>query len=953
MRFYLSKNNILNIKTLEELKECEKSNDKNILKDLLKYYKLIDDYDGISRIITRKDLDKDSNIDFINYYRCIYYDYKNNKFMFDKYMYILSDLYKLKFKISKVNEVFKLSEIFEEDILPNLSLYLKSDKYLVYELYSCYYIVTKKEIELVEKKLKKDIEKIIKKDEINIHEFFFIDFLLTIYVNLYHLSYSDFDIVKRMREKFSIIDDMVKKVEDAIIIYNETLGSKVNEIKEAICNTLRLLITLCDSSSDQDILVSRIEKYSDISHYTKFLEKVSKMESKDFSMNDFIEEIKKIIKSGEKENILSIIGLYSLKSLTEGEKNTFIKKLKSFKNLTDEQKLEINIGIETTKFWCGDKFNLEVLDGKYVLNPLLLNFIEFDNNIISYEQLLENINKMDLIDTISISNWKRIRLIMKGCNPNWLISIITKISNRSIYDYSFLKMINQIFVDIYNEDEKMILTDFSRLEMIASSIDIHKRFNYVVSLIYIKIYNLWDDNSKELVSNVLSNLDTRLDTYESRRGYINMIAQCMIIFNDYTLLEMVLDSSKQLLKDEDYYIIYSVLIHALKDVSMDVYIKSIKYLNKLLIKEEKILEEDYRLIGLVAGKTLSKEITYNLDFGKLVCDNEKDYVLIDDYIEELDHVYECCGIKTKEKRLDGYYDVNLIEVLLQRIFFAFMETFKAGKKIMLNKNASGEDIIKELEKAVGHDKRVKIKEQIENGELIDNLWLNYINVHDLFKIIKLGNSKMFSSSINRFFLINNFILHPTSLILLSRLGLLGKIVNDDNLFILGSTCKEIIKLKENGYLDYSDIINNTSVFYDDLLDDCSSFISEIIENGRKIEVTNANVLGIVSSNNMNSIDNDIFKQAVLENGKVNLITEDTFYLYNKPFSNFSYSAFSYIISLYLNKTIDSECFYNVILELEKMNYKLYVDFDIYKNLLNLPSDSYKDKILCILKKYQD
>ena len=295
---------------------------------------------------------------------------------------------------------------------------------------------------------------------------------------------------------------------------------------------------------------------------------------------------------------------------------------------------------------------------------------------------------------------------------------------------------------------------------------------------------------------------------------------------------------------------------------------------------------------------------------------------------------------------------NIVSALTQKIYFKYIEKFNAGKIVKFNTNANGEEILKKLSEISGHDRIVKLKKEIIDGKTIETPLLNVLSLSDYFRIVKEDNKKIFSKTINRFFIKANYIIHPTSLILLSYLDLLKCIKKDDNMRIMESTVSEINDMKVNKKQDYIQIIEDSKIEYSELLDKCYDFVQNLDES-KIIEVPSANVLGIQGINNIDIFDRDIFKYLATSSLQGNLITEDRYFLEESSFQNMSYSTLSLIIILALQEVISFEELKKAIIDLENINYNLYVDYGIYKGLLEKSDNPTIAEIINILQKHQE
>ena len=362
-----------------------------------------------------------------------------------------------------------------------------------------------------------------------------------------------------------------------------------------------------------------------------------------------------------------------------------------------------------------------------------------------------------------------------------------------------------------------------------------------------------------------------------------------------------------------------------------------------LIKENlKIKEECYRLFACIVEKIILGEITSELDISYPL--------VIEDKTREEKEKYEkrLLDICNENQPSNDDKNESCASILLQKIYFKFIETFHAGKMIHINTNASGEEIIKELAAVVGHDSILETQNKIYEGFKISQPWLNILQVHDIFKVVKKGNNLMFKNTLNRFFVLQDYIIQPSTLILLSKLNILKKIKEEKYLKIFNSLVLEIKKLNNYNIIDYAEIYENSQVAYDELLNDCFQFI-EKLSNEKIVFVSNANVLGFKNIERINEFDVDVLKQIAISDGNVRFITDDPFYLDSSIFKNNFYSTFSYILSLYFNDIITSNDLYRCCEILKQMNYNMTVDKSIYRFLLEKGNDENIQNVLKIIE----
>lgn len=943
-------NEIYKISSKEELRAFENSNNYLVLSKLLKYYNMLDDYESINRIVNRDDFDINSgNLkNLINYYRCLLANKNKNDYVKEKLLYILPDDYKIRFNIENERNIYDLATIFEKSIKTNWYKWLKKDKFLTYKMYFVYYFQNKSVISKLEKHMKKNFIKLIKQERITFEELDYLIFIIDLYRKLYIVNIENIDFITVIDKKLSEIkkasDLALKSIKD----YEKIIGNKKKLYVDTVCNFLRLYIGRVEDEKKIKECIEILNKYKYINIHYSFLNIISKTNPKDYDEKIFIDEIKRIIDSHDQESISAVISLYSAKRIDKEKQESFIKKLEEIKskNISESYKKEILIGIEEYKFWNGEKFDLSLLDGLYNVNPFLKYLIKYDNGIISYDEFLDSINKIGKIDSLFINNWERVEKIFKNNNIDWLITIIINLNDISTHDYNLLNMLHKKFINILQKDETgMFLYDFSRLESAVSCIDNDFHFCYYSSLIYITRFNVFDENCFHLVDLTLKyDLPKRSkdnNSYDIIKNYIYNVTQAMIIHSRYDILKDILIFSKDYLSKEDYITIYSVTLFGNKEIMQKIYFECLIYLDKVFKNSSEIQEDNYKMIACIVGKIILGEMSSKLD----ISNN-----LVLDTTEEESKKYNkiLLNIYNENQPSDDDKDESSISILLQKIYFKYIEKFNAGKIIKINTNASGEEIIKELASIVGRDSLLETQKKVYDGLRLTQPWLNILQIHDIFKTVKKGNNLMFKNTSNKFFILQDYIIQPSSLILLSKLKILSKIEKEKYLSIFNSLVVEIEKLKKYNIVDYAEIYEKSQVAYDELLDECYRFIKKISKE-KIVFVSNANVLGFKNIEHINKFDVDVLKQIVITDGNICFITDDPFYLDNNIFKNNFYSTFSYVLSLYFNDIINSNDLYRCAEMLTQMNYNMTVDKSIYRFLLERGNDENIKKVLKIIE----
>lgn len=941
---------VYKISNKEELKKLDTSKDYVILSKILKYYNMIDDYDSIKRIVLRNDLDlkSDKNKNLIYFYRCLVAKKDKDDYAKEKLLYYLPEEYKVRFNINNERNIYGLATIFEKNIKDELNKWLKKDELLTYKMYFAYYFHKKQGILKIEKKMKKNFYSILKKEEISFEELDYLIFIIDLYRKIYIINMEDISFIKKLDTN---LDDMRKASYIAlknIDFYEKIMDNKKKTYVDIVCNFLKFLINRLEDEKYIRECIETINKYEVNNIHYDFLNKISRMKPNDYDEKTFINEIERIIHSNDGENISTIISLYSAKKMNKSKQESFIHKLIEIKskNIPEVYKKEINVGIEEFKFWNGEKFDLSVADGFYNTIPFLTYLIKYDNKMISYDEFLESINKIGKIDSLIINNWERVEKIFENDNIDWLITIIVNLNDISTHDYNLFNMLNKKFIKLLeNDGPGLFLYDFSRLESAVSCIDNDFHFCYYSSLIYITKYNVFDDNCFQLIDLTLKyHLPKRKDKknfYEIVKNYIFNITQAMILHSKYEILKEVLVFSKEYLSQEDYLLIYSITLFGNNAILSKTYSNCIIYLNDIFNETQKIQKDNYKMITCITGKIITGEITSNFNISDKLVFEEDNIEENESYKEELKSIYKEHQSSEEDKK------ENIVSILLQKIYFKYIEKFHAGKIIKFNMNASGEEIIKELSAVVGHEEIMETQNKIYEGFKITQPWLNILQVHDIFKSVKKGNNLMFKNTSNRFFILQDYIIQPSALVLLSKLDLLSKISKENHLNIFNSLVIEIKKLKEYDIIDYAEIYEKTQVAYDELLNNCYKFVEKLPKK-KIIEVTNANVLGFKDIDRINRYDVDVLKELVTSDGNITFITDDPFYLESNIFKNKFYSTFSYILSLYFNDIITSNELFRCSSILKQMNYNMTVDKSIWRFLLEKGNDESIKKVIDII-----
>lgn len=945
-------NNIYFLKRIDDLDKF--SDNKHYWKYILYYYILINDYDRIYKFIVEKksnDLN-DYNINILNYYLCLYYINKKDVYNAEKMYYKLDDIYKIKIDISKCKYSYELNNIFDEKIRSNFK-YSKLYKeygntldflYLNNFLREQYYFNNK-----LNKKIIYKLKKILKQNELSIADIEYLCSIISVTYYYYTLYFKD----DNYPIDFDLLKKIVYKLTNNIDKYNEVIGNYIIKYNDLIVLGYRTLITIDNDVEHQKEYLDNINSFienHESGEYNKFINKLSKqIKNGKQNMNDFLINIKKILAGNFNGEILHLIYIYCINSDSSKEILDFYNKLNSI----DSNNNDLLFGKEILKFWTGGKFDLSYLKENVIIDDLTRLIIEFDNKEISYSDFIIKLQNINNIDCFFVLNWNRLAEVFKDCNYKWLEIILKKCNN---INWKTEKYLLKIYNDILNYRKGMFLDDFVYLDNIITSKIDKIIFKVLSVLVHLLIYN---DYNEEVVSNIQSILKNKQSSNLDLRVLESFIISVVIYSINHEKRVIEIEELKSLVIDKlngNKKILCLLAIYFLdrKELENDFYISALKYIYNIYDKNSSIEDiSEFSLISILASKSLVKKESIKAKNQDIVYYDDKKLVVLETDVNDLyQEFYDKLKIIKVQNLLNCGDKTNMLEVMLERIYFENIEKYNAGKKISLPSNLKGKDLIIELLRAVGYDEDQKKIKQIKEGTIINGLWLNIFTLHQYMKDIKSKKDKKFSNSINGLVGNQKKIIHITSLVLLAKLGIVDRLVKNPNYKSTGYVYNEIDKMKNSDHTELIDGIIEENVCYDDYLNDIYNTLLELDEMNQIEYVSSANILGFKEEKYINDFDLEFMKlMTTYDKESFIIITEDPFYFKTDVFNNISYGTYSLLIDMFYNSVISSEELYNLTKALDDLNYNFIVGKDIYNYLISKSDDMFISNILDIINNY--
>ena len=937
----------------ETLEEFEKNTKypfcASFLTKTLNLYVITKNYEKLIEYINKHDKKRYKKI--INYYKYLYYEHIKDFSKRNEYYDKLTDVQKIKIRVSRASTGIEQIKIFEEKLLPIINNPLKRKKYgnLIIQLYMINASRGDK-VSIIndnyQRKINKEIKRILKKSSIYINDLEYLNVILEI-SQMYFINNMEKEIILNDGQVRSL-EIIINKVEENIEKYERILPqSKTIGYYNNICEVIRILIAITTDTTKLKDYTEKLEKIIKEKKVSEYLKELIKIQTK--TKDDFFEDNLENLKNALEKNSEDVekIKIWFQQCISQCSTIEEFKKLKEnidnirlSPTLSKEKKNVVENELNIISFWANKKRINEITKGLKT-RPFISLIINYELKNISYDEFLEELKKLRNIETYSIECWERIEVIFENNNFDWLVIILSKeiVGNISV---KLAKYIRSLYLRIRKEEKFLSLETFEKIEKTYTLISKNHTLYVDSILTYIEIYDQYDKYVQNKVSEILTEITYKKNNKENVDYFIYIITMLTIqkrktIHPDFIInLIKHIESNKFSSKIELLYCL-STIDNNLSQKYYDDFIKmtSSYYLNKKSLNEQLM-----SLLYTVFNNQIKGSNNYPK--GKIIHHSNQMFVLDNDFIKEYNKIYECLNIKiiTKEElnKLDTQsvsYD-NILDVLTARVVFANIEKYGLGKKISLPENISGEKILKELEKAIGADKDNLIIKKIRNGELIKNsFWLNHYTTHKYLKDIESNPKKLFVNSKNDNILQEKIVIHYTSFVLLAKLGIIEKIVEPGEIknkyYILNDTKKDIYEKVEKSIINYEDYIDG-SVNYSELLESTYRVVKTLEEQDRIINVPSANTLGIRNLNNINSQDREMFKVIGQFFKEYVIVTEDPYYFTN-TFKSLSYGTFSLVINMYQNNLLTENEVLSVTEKLVSLGYNLCIEKTLYLYLL--------------------
>ena len=949
----------------KSINELEKFYDRNNLKYInyvLHYLFIIENYELMNKIIESKiKIAKNKKIkEILNYYKCICFINKNEKYNADKLYFKLNEKNKIKIDILKCKDTIEQLKNFDDKIVPVLRK-KKTNKYYGFLIDILYLLNLSRKEKIVNKKLeikiKFKINKILLKHSLNIND---INFLL----NIIDVTNAYFTLNYENKNQFPISLNLLKHViyilSKNVILYKEILNNNIVKYNEKICLGFRILLSLDNNRANQKKYLNDLKgfiKENRVEEYTRFIFEVTnnKNVSEQQNIEVYIDEINKIVSDEAKGDIMHLV--YMCCAFNKEDKlATFYNKFKKIKYYGKDGiiKDSLILGNNLLKFWTGDKINLSFVTKNILISKFLKLIIQLDNCEITYKEFLRQLENIDYIEVYSIFSWERLDSIFCKYNYKWLKIILEKVEVNEI-DYKFKNYLLSVYTKVLNHERYMFLNEFNFLNKIILFKNNELIFQIYSVVVLLSVYNLYNNEVKKMIYSILNN-ESKIN---GNKQILESFVLSTIVFVarnsdkiDTNLMKNFIE--KRITGNKSLLFLLGLYFIDCKKVEKKEYDTFLQNLHKIYLNNEVIDVVEFSIISHIANLILLEKKVLITNYQDIVySENGELFVLERDYIEEYKLIYNNLGVKkveiiSKEANVD-----TLMSIIICKIYFLNIEKYGAGKMIRISSELKGKKFMKELLKEMGYEDTQEQIIKIKQGELINSLWLNEFNLHTFFKDIKSKVDNKFVNSFNKLNLIDKKIIHVTSLALLAKLGIVEKLTIFNNYYCTGYVLKEISKMNDNGTFDMIDGVIEDAICYDDYIIDIYNALRKLKDKKRIEYISNANILGMEELNRFNKFDEEFIKIATTYNSNnlFSIITEEPFYFKTDFFKNISYGTYSLIIDMLKNNVITNAEFLKVTEELEKINYNLKIEVDAYKYLLTKSNDDSILKVIKILNKY--
>ena len=950
-------------KNLTELDKIYKKKYSFNIKNILRYLLIIENYDKLKKIIDNElpNIKSKKLKEIINYYRCIYFIEKKEKYNADKLYTGLEQKYKIKIDILKSELNIHQLKIFDDKIMPRLNTLKPNLEYgnLLYLLYLSNLLRKEKVVsKIIEIRLMLKINLILLSHSLRLDD---IDFLSSV-INITNAYYS---LKTEYKESFPISLNLLKriiyKLSTSVILYEQVLNEKIIQYNEIICMGFRTLLSNENEEKNQKQYLEDLKKFIEenkVEEYTKFIFEISNSTIKEEKekIDAYIDKIEKIVSGSTKGDIIHLIYMCCF-FIDESKILNFYTKFKNIQYTGDDIYIidSLKLGNNLLKFWSGEKIELSFITKSMYVNKFLKLIISLDCEKITYNEFLQKVNELDYIDILSIFSWERMELIFKNYNFEWLEIILKKINPKE-NNYKFKNYLLNIYVKIINHKKRIFLNEFKKLNNLILLKNKDIEFQIYSIITQLGVYDSYDNDVKIAINNVIENFDNNIVINNSILENFILVT---IIYSYRNEVKINVDLMKKIINNnitKNKRILFLIGLYYISDISIDTteYESNLKAFYKIYEKNDIKDEVEFSMLSHIANIVLREDNILKYNFNDIVYHVDNEVIVLEtDYKKEYNAIYKKLNI-VKKKSISHEKEIDtLLSILICRTYFSNIEKFNAGKMIQISKELNGEEVINELLKETGYYHRKEQIDKIKNGELIPSLWLNEFNLHTFMKDMKSKIDHKFANSINKLNLNDTKIIHITSLTLLAKLGIVDKLKSSNKYFVTGHIYREIENMYNNPTLDMLDGVIEDAVCYDDYINEIYETLKKLKENKQIKYVSSANILGTREINKFNSFDKEFIKLISTYNSEnlFSIITEEPFYFKNDIFQKISNGTYSLIIDMLRKNIITSKEFYEITIELEKINYHLKIDITAYKYILSRASDEWISKVVKILNNY--
>lgn len=908
------------------------------------------------KIIYKEKLSK-KEIEQLDYLQLIYHINNGDKYNRDAIKYRLTknkEKNKQYYDLICEKDLEKKLKIFKEIVeIKRIKRYLKNKKFrknIIYTYLLNFGILDNPiMINYLDKYINRSIIKLNKKKNLTINDIEYVE-------NICNIIFSNLSYIYIKNNDFFInffeLKLLIKKVIEARKNYKDFNKEANIQFNTIMFVAIKDLINLDEFNSvEKEKMIEFLDEFLN-TNYSEIDDNIKI--TKNACNGDFEEEIEKILKTNNQTinlaHLILSMACYDYKELdkTYSKVNNWIK---CFGNkLTDKLKEELLFSREILNLWINGIFNKDSIHDKYKTSDFTNFIIEFFNGNIKKENFAFELNNIKEIDCFEILNWD---LLEKKCNIfgnlKWLSMILDKINNQ--FDNKALVYFEKFYNDIVNGSKVVLLEDFLNISnIIIKKFDHNYMFLFNTANILIQEYADFKD-AENLIVQIINNWD-KIKIKDKESYFISLL----VVIVEQKMNRIDVEQIKNIIKNiktdinKNFILLYLSIIYQDIKISEEDYKKILKYIVEVFKNQDNIENNLYKIIASFAMKyeenrNILQLPQYDVIYYK---ENKHYYKKTDD--ELLKESYRLLSLEETEKT-DNSEEEHVLMFLICRIFFEKIEEKGLGKKFTLPANAGAKELMEQLNKALGVDKRMSKRKQIREGKTINEPWMNTYDYSSILEDIISSKWKMFYNSQNKRFLGENKIIHISTVILLEKIGRLD-ILEKNNCYVSNAIYEETIKRSSKAVVELGRGIIEEAVFYDAELDDLAESLQKLKKVGRIYSVTKAK---IIPKGGINVFDDEMIKYIIdcmNENKNFCVITEDPFWLKTEPFSNISEGVISLLIDSLKNNLITSDKLLESIKKLNDLQYNINIGKVLYSYLLTKSDDKNIKEVINIINNYK-